>query len=74
MLPPTFAQALQAWLAFLAALGFRADAHLNPPAAPEAIARAEAEIGYRFPDDLRALYLRADGQRDTIAIADPAPG
>ena len=74
MLPPTFAEAFQVWLAFLAALGFRADAHLNPPAAPEAIARAEAEIGFRFPDDLRALYLRADGQRDTIRIADPAPG
>ena len=74
MLPPTFVQAFQAWLAFLAALGFRADAHLNPPATPEAIARAEAAIGFRLPDDLRALYLRADGQRDTIAIADPAPG
>ena len=74
MPPPPFGEAFQRWLAFLAELGFRADAHLNPPAAPEAIARAEAEVGFAFPDDLRALYLRADGQRDTILIADPAPG
>ncbi|MFB4277080.1 SMI1/KNR4 family protein [Nonomuraea sp. MTCD27] len=34
---------------------------LRPPADPAAIARAEAAIGARFPDDLRASLLRHDG-------------
>jgi cell wall assembly regulator SMI1 len=67
---PTF----EAWLGFLNGLGFAAEAHLNPPATEAEIAAAEAEIGFRLPDDLRALYLRADGQRSLDDPVDPAPG
>jgi cell wall assembly regulator SMI1 len=57
-----FAEALAAWLAFLASLGI--DMQLNPPASAQQIAAAESEIGFRLPDDLRALYGVADGQRE----------
>jgi cell wall assembly regulator SMI1 len=61
-----FTQALAAWLAFLASLGV--DMQLNPPASEERIAAAESEIGFRLPDDLRALYGVADGQREPSEI------
>lgn len=35
---------------------------LNPPATEEQLVAAEAEYGHRFPDDVRELYLLADGQ------------
>jgi cell wall assembly regulator SMI1 len=63
--------ALAAWLAFLASLGL--DVPLQPPAAEQAIAAAEAEIGFAFPEDLRALYRIADGQRDPLTLAE-TPG
>lgn len=69
-----FQAAFDAWLCFLRDLGFAAEAHLNPPATEAAIEAAEAEIGFRLPDELRALYRRADGQRDIDDITDPAPG
>lgn len=74
MLAPTFHDIFLAWLAFLAGLGFRADAFLNPPATPEAIADAESRIGFALPEDLRDLYLIADGQKDSFEIRDPSPG
>lgn len=70
----TFHAAFDEWLRHLSDLGFAAEAHLNPPATEAAIAAVEAEIGFRLPDDLRALYLRADGQERIDDIADPAPG
>ena len=36
-------------------------AHLNPAASQRDIETTEAFIGYSFPDELRALYLEADG-------------
>jgi cell wall assembly regulator SMI1 len=69
-----FGEIFHAWLAFLASLGFVAGAHLNPPATETAIVAVEAEIGFHLPDDLRELYLRADGQKPSFAIKDPAPG
>lgn len=36
---------------------------LRAPAAPTAIAKAEAAMGLRFPDDLRASLLRHDGAK-----------
>ncbi|NRQ31761.1 hypothetical protein HII36_07900 [Nonomuraea sp. NN258] len=36
---------------------------LAPPARPRAIAAAEAAMGVRFPDDLKASLLRHDGQK-----------
>ncbi|MFC8721698.1 SMI1/KNR4 family protein [Kitasatospora sp. NPDC057198] len=37
------------------------DAPMPPPATPERIEAAERRLGHRLPDDLRALYLVADG-------------
>ena len=52
---------IEAWLAV--------NAHavadgLNPPASPESLAATEHFLGVQFPDDVRASYLRHDGQRD----------
>lgn len=69
-----FEMSFQAWLGFLSSLGFAAEAHLEPPASETAIVRAETDIGFRLPDDLRALYLRADGQNRSYEIDNPAPG
>lgn len=49
---------IEAWLAEHAPATF---AGLEPPAAPEAIAAAEAAIGLPFPDELRRSLLRHDG-------------
>ncbi|WP_342250397.1 SMI1/KNR4 family protein [Sphingomonas sp. OTU376] len=69
-----FKSAFDAWLVFLNDLGFVAEAQLNPPATRAAIMAVEAEIGFRLPDDLRELYLRADGQKRFHAPIDPTPG
>lgn len=37
----------------------------SAPASAEAIADAEVELGVRFPDELRALYLEANGVRES---------
>ena len=37
----------------------------SAPASAEAIADAEIELGVRFPDELRALYLEANGVRES---------
>ncbi|WP_395347352.1 SMI1/KNR4 family protein [Variovorax sp. UC122_21] len=39
------------------------------PASAEAIADAEESLGVRFPDELRALYLEADGARENAGNA-----
>jgi len=69
-----FKSAFDAWLVFLNKLGFAAEAQLNPPATKAEIIAVEAEIGFRLPDDLRELYLRADGQKSLYEPIDPAPG
>jgi cell wall assembly regulator SMI1 len=74
VLAPAFSDIFLAWLALLAGLGFRANSHLHPPATPAALAAAEKEIGFALPGDLRALYLKADGQKDSFEIRDPSPG
>lgn len=69
-----FKPVFEAWLRFLTSHGFAAEAHLNPPATENAIAAVEAEIGFRLPEDLRTLYLLADGQAPVSEKTDPAPG
>ncbi|MFC4122578.1 SMI1/KNR4 family protein [Nonomuraea zeae] len=49
---------IERWLARAAPVTY---AQLRPPATPQAIAKAEAAVGARFPDDLRASLLRHDG-------------
>ncbi|MFB4282289.1 SMI1/KNR4 family protein [Nonomuraea sp. MTCD27] len=51
---------LDRWLARNAPRTYR---ELNPPAEPTDIARAEARMGVRFPDDLKASLLRHDGAK-----------
>ena len=65
-----FQDALAAWLAFLLSLGIDMRAQVNPPATEQQIAAVEAAIGYEFPEDLRQLYLFANGQRDTLEMAE----
>lgn len=54
--------ALSAWIAFHAELGVEIEATFLPPATEEQIVDVETEIGYRLPEDLRKLYLIANGQ------------
>lgn len=51
---------LDRWLAENAPRTFK---ELNQPAQPRDIAEAEARMGVRFPDDLKASLLRHDGAR-----------
>ncbi len=51
---------IEAWLAVNAPA---VAAGLNPPASPEAVAETERFLDVQFPDDLRASYLRHDGQQ-----------
>ena len=41
----------------------------GPPTSADVIADAEAKLGVRFPDELRALYLEADGVRENLGNA-----
>ena len=68
-----FAQSFMVWMAFLTSLGIDVRSLLNPPATNAQIAAAEALIGYRFPEDIRALYGMGDGQRDSVALAEQSP-
>lgn len=52
---------IERWLARHAPATYKS---LRPPATPLAIARAEAGMGARLPDDLRASLLRHDGASD----------
>lgn len=45
------------------------DWRYGPPASADAIAEAEAVLGVRFPDELLALYLEADGVRENLGNA-----
>ena len=65
--------ALAAWIAFHASLGVDLDALLLPGAAEVEIVAVEDAIGHRLPDDLRALYGRANGQLDPWASPPPDP-
>lgn len=68
----TFDEVFDAWLARHAANG--SAVVLNPPAPAAALDAAEARIGFPLPADLRALWLRADGQRDIFDLPNPGPG
>lgn len=63
-------EALAGWILHLATLVASPESLLNPPAAEAQIAAVEREIGFAFPQDLRDLYLLADGQHlpDTAEV------
>ena len=54
--------ALAAWIAFHAELGVDIEKTLLPPADESEIQEVENRIGFKLPDDLRELYLIANGQ------------
>jgi cell wall assembly regulator SMI1 len=61
-----FADALRTFEAHLAAHAPLAHASLRAPATPERIADAEQRLGLSFPEPLRQLYLRHDGQENEV--------
>ncbi|GAA0938610.1 SMI1/KNR4 family protein [Nonomuraea longicatena] len=54
---------IERWMADKAPRSHR---QLNPPASPQAIARAEAAMALTFPDELKASLLRHDGGGFTL--------
>ena len=57
-----FEIAMSAWLGVLSSYGCELSHFMNPGASANRIAEIEASIGYEFTDDLKQLYLWADGQ------------
>lgn len=51
-----------AWIRTLDAAGYPATENARPPADPPGVAAAQEAFGRPFPDELRELYLLADGQ------------
>lgn len=45
--------------------------HLNPPATPAELAATEQKLGLSFPDNLRELYLRANGSEGGLLLGMP---
>lgn len=45
------------------------DWHFAPAASAQAVAHAETTLNVRFPEELRALYLEADGIRENVGNA-----
>ncbi|MCL4714065.1 MAG: SMI1/KNR4 family protein [Hyphomonadaceae bacterium] len=70
----TFDDAFDHWCETLRAAGFAVGSFLNAPATDATIDSLQAQIGFDLPNDLRALYLRADGQTPPFGLTDPFPG
>lgn len=68
---PALDEAVDGWLRRHAENGSAAALLLNPPAAEAALDALQARIGFALPDDLRALWRRADGQRDAFGAEAP---
>lgn len=69
-----FDDALSTWLIFLSSLGFDASSNLSLPATATQLDAAEGEIGFKLPEDLRALYLSFNGQPETVGAAENSSG
>lgn len=61
-----FELAMSAWLGVLSSYGCELSHFMNPGTSAIKIAEIESEIGYEFTDDLKQLYLWADGQETYI--------
>jgi cell wall assembly regulator SMI1 len=70
----SFELAYTQWCDSLIAIGFAVGSFLNPPVAEHHLRAAEAQIGFALPDDLKALYRTADGQRPSFEVRDASPG
>jgi cell wall assembly regulator SMI1 len=57
-----------AWMIWLSAIGTPQQQFLNPPASEAQIAALEAKIGYALPDDVKALYRSANGQKNHRSV------
>lgn len=62
------AAALETWLKHFDARKIDMRKQLNAPATPEQISRLERKTGMTLPEDLRALYLIANGQKDAFKV------
>jgi cell wall assembly regulator SMI1 len=69
--PLTLEDALEAWLKRFDERNIEMRKQLHPPASAQQIARLEKKTGIKLPDDLRALYLIADGQQRTYVATKP---
>jgi cell wall assembly regulator SMI1 len=64
----TLGEALEAWLKRFDERKIEMRKQLNPPASAEQIAKLEKKTGIKLPDDLRVLYLIANGQQDPFKV------
>lgn len=60
----SFEIALSTWLSVLSSHGCEISHFMNPGASPRRVAAIESAIGYEFTNDLKELYMWADGERD----------
>lgn len=67
-------QALTSWLTFLASANSSIGLQLNPPATLAQIEQVEKTIGQSLPEDLKALYLVANGQKTYFPLKYLASG
>jgi cell wall assembly regulator SMI1 len=70
----SFDQSYDLWCKALNGIGFAVEAFLNPPASEVELRTLQDEIGFALPDDLRALYLKANGQVDVFRAESAGPG
>lgn len=70
----SFDQSYASWCRALNDMGFAVEAFLNPPASEAELLALQEEIGFDLPDDLKALYLKANGQIDIYHAESAEPG
>jgi cell wall assembly regulator SMI1 len=64
----TLEAALETWLKLFDESRIEIRKQLNPAATPQQIAKLEQKTGIKLPEDLRALYLIANGQQDAFKV------
>lgn len=69
-----FDRSYASWCAALNGIGFAVEAFLNPPASLADLQALQEEIGFALPDDLKALYRKADGQAGVFRLQSAEPG
>src|SRR5262245_30991507 len=70
----SFEKAFSDWCVALNGIGFAVETFLNPPATDAEVGQLEDEIGFALPDDLKALYFKANGKVDVFRAESAAPG
>ena len=70
---PQVIAALDAWLHVFDAKKIRVREQLNTPATVDEISAFEKQIGFKLPDEARALYKFANGQKSPFKVTYRAP-